>query len=46
MIYIEKFIFASVDNEAILQHYQNMQNHMIQLSLVTSSEKNSTTIGN
>lgn len=46
MVYIEKTVFAKVDNEAVLQNYQNMQSRRIQLSSITSSTKNSSSVGN
>lgn len=46
MVYIEKAVFASVDDETILQRYQNMQNHRIQLSPFTSLSKDSTSVDN
>lgn len=44
MIYIEKTIFATVDNEAILQRYQQIQNWRIQLSAIKSSSKDNTSL--
>ena len=37
--YIEKQLFDSIDNEDILQHFQNMQNRRIQLSRLSNSSK-------
>lgn len=42
VVYIEKAIFSSVDDEAILQRYQNMQTRRIQLSSLNSSSMGST----
>lgn len=42
VVYIEKAIFASIDDEAILQRYQHMQNRRTQLSSIKSSSKGST----
>nr|XP_017217119.1 PREDICTED: uncharacterized protein LOC108194679 [Daucus carota subsp. sativus] len=43
MAYIEKAIFATVDNESVLQRYQHMQTRRIQLSSISSSSKDITT---
>ncbi|KAL6540509.1 hypothetical protein OROMI_024392 [Orobanche minor] len=45
MVYIEKAVFATVDNEDILQHYQQMQNRRIQLPSIKSSTKDNKSLG-
>uniref|UniRef100_A0A169WQU2 Uncharacterized protein n=1 Tax=Daucus carota subsp. sativus TaxID=79200 RepID=A0A169WQU2_DAUCS len=41
VVYIENAIFKDIDDEIILQCYQNMQNRRIQLSSIPSSKKDS-----
>lgn len=43
MVYIEKAIFATVDNESILQRYQHIQTRRIQLSSISTSSKDDST---
>ena len=42
VVYIEKEIFQSIDNERILQYFQNMETRQFQLSRLPSSQQDST----